>query len=66
MCPKNNINNNMVQVIPSPIEHMPIFEQVILCLNEQYVQMNKMFKYIDLMFNEHIQNDMCEECDDKS
>ena len=45
---------------------MPIFEQVILCLNEQYVQMNKMFKYIDLMFNEHIQNDMCEECDDKS
>ena len=66
MCPKNNINNNMVQVIPSPIEHMPIFEQVALCLNEQYVQMNKMFKYIDLMFNEHIQNDMCEECDDKS
>ena len=40
MCPKNNINNNMVQVIPSPIEHMPIFEQLILCLNEQNVQMN--------------------------
>ena len=51
MCPKNNINNNMVQVIPSPIEHMPIFEQVILCLNEQYVQMNKMFKYGGLMFH---------------